>query len=68
MIEISNKEFIDDFKTYLLVDKNYSENTVESYIRDIVFFLDYENKNIEDISKKDIDNYYIYYQIIMKVQ
>ncbi len=60
MIEIYNKEFVDDFKTYLLVDKNYSKNTIESYIRDIVFFLEYENKKIDDISKKDIDNYILH--------
>ena len=35
MIEINNKEFVDDFKTYLRVDKNYSDNTIESYIRDL---------------------------------
>ena len=57
MIGIENKEFIEDFKTYLRVDKNYSENTIESYIRDIGFFLEYTNKRIEDINKKDIDNY-----------
>ena len=57
MIEIYNKEFIDDYKTYLKVDKNYSNNTIESYIRDIVYFLEYNNKKIDDITKKDIDNY-----------
>ena len=60
MIEIYNKEFIDDFKTYLKVDKNYSNNTIESYIRDIVSFLEYNNKKIDDITKKDIDNYILH--------
>lgn len=60
MIEIYNKEFIDDYKTYLKVDKNYSSNTIESYIRDIVYFLEYNNKKIEDITKKDIDNYILH--------
>jgi len=60
MIEIYNKEFVDDFKTYLKVDKNYSDNTIESYIRDIVYFLEYTNKSIDDISKKDIDNYILH--------
>lgn len=60
MIEIYNKEFIDDFKRYLNVDKNYSDNTIESYIRDIVYFLEYENKKIDDISKKDIENYILH--------
>ena len=57
MIEIDNKEYLNDFEEYLKIDKNYSKNTLESYIRDIRFFLEWVNKNIEDISKKDIDNY-----------
>ena len=57
MIDIDNKEFLDDFSNYLKIDKNYSDNTVESYIRDIRFFLDYINKDIEDISREDIDKY-----------
>ena len=64
MIEIDNKEYIDDFNNYLKIDKNYSNNTVESYIRDIRYFLEYTNKEILDISKKDIDNYILH--ILMK--
>ena len=59
-MEIDNNDYLDDYKTYLKIDKNYSENTIESYIRDIVFFLEYENKNIESITKKDIDNYILH--------
>ena len=36
MIDIENKEFVNDFNNYLLIDKNYSSNTVESYMRDII--------------------------------
>ncbi len=57
MIEINNKEYILDFENYLKVEKNYSDNTIESYIRDIRYFLEYTNKNIIDISKKDIEEY-----------
>ena len=60
MIEIDNKEFLDDFSNYLKIDKNYSDNTIESYIRDIRFFLEYINKDIEDISKKDIEKYILH--------
>ncbi len=60
MIEIDNKEYINDFENYLRIDKNYSDNTLESYIRDIRFFLEYTNKSIEDIGRKDIDNYIIH--------
>ena len=60
MVDINNKEFLDDFKDYLKIQKNYSDNTIESYIRDIRYFLVYVDKNIIDISKKDIDNYIMY--------
>ena len=60
MIEIDNKEYIDDFSDYLKIDKNYSANTIESYIRDIRNFLEYTDKEILDISKKDIDNYILH--------
>ena len=60
MIEIDNNEFLNDFSDYLKIDKNYSENTIESYIRDIRFFLEYINKDIEDISKKDVEKYILH--------
>ena len=60
MIEIDNKEYIDDFSDYLKIDKNYSANTIESYIRDIRNFLEYTDKEILDISKRDIDNYILH--------
>ncbi len=60
MVEINNKEYLDDFISYLSIDKNYSKNTVESYIRDLRFFLEYTGKEIDQISKKDIDNYILH--------
>ncbi len=60
MIELDNKEYILDFEDFLRIEKNYSENTIESYIRDIRFFLEYENKPLVDISSKDIDEYVLH--------
>ena len=60
MIDIENKEFVDDFSDYLRIDKNYSENTVESYMRDLKYFLTYADKEILNITKKDIDNYILH--------
>ncbi|MDD6272448.1 MAG: tyrosine recombinase [bacterium] len=60
MIEIDNKEFIDDFSNYLKIEKNYSDNTIESYIRDIRYFLEYTGKELIDVTKKDIDNYVLH--------
>ena len=52
MIDIENKEFVDDFSDYLRIDKNYSENTVESYMRDLKYFLTYTDKEILNITNK----------------
>ena len=60
MIELDNKEYVIDFEDFLRMEKNYSSNTIESYIRDIRFFLEYENKPLEDISSKDIDEYIVH--------
>lgn len=60
MIEIENKEFMDDFENYLKIDKHYSSNTIESYMRDISGFLSYTEKEMIDITKKDIDNYVLH--------
>lgn len=57
MIGIDNKEIIDDFSSYLKLEKNYSVNTIDSYIRDIRYFLDYVKKEIINITKKDIEEY-----------
>src|SRR5574344_1888815 len=60
MKDINNNEMIEDFKKYLEIDKNFSPNTVESYIRDINAFIKYTKLEIIDITKKDIDNYILH--------
>lgn len=47
---------IDLFKTYLLIDKKYSNNTIVSYENDLKKFEHYSKKKINDISKQDIMN------------
>lgn len=43
-----------EFKSYLLDDKNVSENTLDSYIRDVTHFLDYlGRRNIAEPSAVD---------------
>ncbi|MBR7927974.1 site-specific tyrosine recombinase XerD [Aerococcaceae bacterium zg-ZUI334] len=45
---------IENFKRYLLIDHNRSQNTIESYARDLVKFNDFlEEKNITSL--KDVD-------------
>ena len=53
MIEIDNKELVDDFKDYLRIDKNYSENTIESYITSVAQF----NKNFDSITMNKSKTY-----------
>lgn len=55
------KELIEQFLRYLLIDKGYSNNTIESYKRDLIKFLEYhKDKNINDISNKDLKEYIKY--------
>ncbi len=48
---------IDLFTNYLLIDKKYSPNTIESYKRDLVKFDKFCNKKINSITELDIKKY-----------
>lgn len=49
---------IENFIEYLIIEKKYSKNTVTSYERDLKKFQKImDNKKINNISKKDIQNY-----------
>ena len=51
-------KMIDDFTDYLLIDKHYSKNTLESYKSDLLRFYDFNrNKKLEDIKKDNIKEY-----------
>jgi len=49
---------IEMFLDYLLIDKNYSENTIASYKNDLHNFLNY-HRNILNVKKEDIEAYLI---------
>ena len=54
-------DLIEEFLRYLLIDKGYSNNTIESYKRDLIKFLEYnKNKNINSINTEDIKDYIKY--------
>ena len=53
-------DLINEFCTYLLIDKNYSKNTIDSYRNDLAMFDKYINKNINSISDSDIKDYLKY--------
>ena len=49
-----------EFKTYLLIDKKYSNETINSYMNDLYKYYNYINKknlNINNIKRKDIMEY-----------
>lgn len=55
------KKLIDEFCEYLLIDRNYSKNTIESYKNDLEKYMMFnKNKNINEISNKDIKEYLKY--------
>ena len=51
------KQEIELFSNYLLIDKKYSSNTIESYKRDLNKFDEYINKKITSINENDIKKY-----------
>ena len=54
-------ELIIEFLRYLLIDKGYSNNTIESYKRDLEKFLEFnKNKSISKISNDDLKQYIKY--------
>lgn len=54
-------DLIREFLRYLLIDKGYSENTIESYKRDLDKFLEYnKNTSIDNISNEDLKKYIKY--------
>ena len=54
-------DLIVEFLRYLLIDKGYSQNTIESYKRDLDKFLEYnKNTSIDNISNEDLKKYIKY--------
>lgn len=57
-IEFKNK--IEEYKNYLLIDKKYSPNTIESYYRELEKYYQYLNKNkiyLKSIKTDNIKDY-----------
>ena len=51
-------DLVEEFLRYLLIDKGYSNNTIESYKRDLIKFLEYNKKNnIDNINSDDLKEY-----------
>jgi len=53
-----NENLINEFLNYLIIDKNYSKNTKESYKESLKKFnIFFKNKDIKSLKKEDINNY-----------
>ena len=51
-------DLINEFLRYLLIDKGYSKNTIDSYKIDLEKFLEYnKNKTIDNVSNEDLKKY-----------
>ncbi len=54
---MNNEDIIKDFSKDLLIEKNYSKNTIITYENNLTAFLKYSNKNFVDIKENDIKEY-----------
>ena len=70
MIDISrnklndkNKEILTKYQIYLYTERHMADNSVDSYILDIIKYLEYLNKDYNNIVKDDI---YIYLEKLDK--
>ena len=48
---------IDEFIEYLRFEKKYSENTIDSYNRDLKKFYNYINKDFSKVTKNDVSKF-----------
>lgn len=52
------KDKIEEFKNYLLINKKYSNATIESYGSDLIKYYEFnKNKTLNDIKSNDIKEY-----------
>ena len=58
-------EYIEEYLTYLKIDKKYSENTIESY-KDNLEKLLLLNKDIKTLTKEDLENFLNKYTVMLK--
>lgn len=55
------EKYIDGFLEYLKLEKNYSDNTIQGYYKDLLDYKEYlKNKNIKDTDYKFIRSYLSY--------
>ena len=51
------EEYIQDFKTYMRLERSLSENTIMGYLRDMVQFVEFVGKELHEVTGDDIQNF-----------
>ena len=54
---MDNEKYIEEFKTYLTVERRYSSFTIKEYIFELYAFNSYIKKSFKNIKNSDISNY-----------
>lgn len=63
---MTNKELLDEFKTYLYIDKKYSKHTIDSYTVEVERYLSFLSKQKIEISITKRDNLKDYLAFLKK--
>lgn len=59
----NSKQYLNDFKLYIEVEKNFSTHTVKAYFSDVLGFLIWLNEiNLQDVSHKLVREYLLFIQ------
>lgn len=63
-LNVKSKQDLEDFKSYILVEKNFSEHTAKAYYADILSFLIWlDNQDCEGVNFSKVREYLHYIQI-----
>lgn len=64
VLNAKSKQNLDNFKSYILVEKNFSEHTAKAYYADILSYLIWlDTQNCEDVNFSKVREYLHYIQI-----
>ena len=64
VLNLESKHDLEDFKTYILVEKNFSEHTAKAYYADILAYLIWlDNQACEDVNFSKVREYLHFIQI-----
>ncbi|MDR2084976.1 MAG: site-specific tyrosine recombinase XerD [Bacteroidales bacterium] len=53
---MNTQQYFNSYSSYLKIERSFSDNTIESYLRDIRFFLQFINEKYSEINIRDIDS------------